>query len=60
MSKPVPEIEDREDKDMGRPREPRVLDAQQLLAGEKEVRILHAGVPYRLRVTRRGRLILTK
>jgi hemin uptake protein HemP len=40
--------------------EPRVLDAQVLFGGEKEVRIVFAGVCYRLRVTRRGRLILTK
>jgi hemin uptake protein HemP len=38
----------------------RVLDAQQLLQGSKEVCIEHAGVRYRLRVTRRNKLILQK
>jgi hemin uptake protein HemP len=39
---------------------PRVLDARQLFGSDKEVVIEHAGVRYRLRLTRRGRLILTK
>jgi hemin uptake protein HemP len=39
---------------------PVVLDAQLLLQGRKEIWIEQAGVRYRLRVTRRGRLILTK
>jgi hemin uptake protein HemP len=37
-----------------------VLDSRQLFGREKEVFIEHSGVRYRLRVTRRGRLILTK
>ena len=39
---------------------PRVLDAGHLFCGETEVWIEHGGVRYRLRITRRGRLILTK
>jgi hemin uptake protein HemP len=37
-----------------------VIDLRQLLQGKKEVWIEHAGVRYRLRVTRRNRLILQK
>jgi hemin uptake protein HemP len=43
-----------------RQREPAVLDAQVLLQGRKEVWIEHAGVYYRLRITRRNKLILQK
>ena len=43
------------------PPEPeRVVPAQQLFAGRKEILIEHAGVRYRLRITRRGKLILQK
>jgi hemin uptake protein HemP len=37
-----------------------VVPAQQLFRGSKEVWIEHAGVRYRLRITRRNRLILQK
>ncbi|HYT92165.1 MAG TPA: hemin uptake protein HemP [Gemmataceae bacterium] len=37
-----------------------VLDARKLLQGRKEVWIEHGGVRYRLRVTRRNKLILQK
>jgi hemin uptake protein HemP len=37
-----------------------VLDAQQLFQGSKEIVIIHAGVRYRLRLTRRNKLILQK
>jgi hemin uptake protein HemP len=40
--------------------EPRVVDAQQLFAGQREIWIEHDGVRYRLRITRRGKLILQK
>jgi hemin uptake protein HemP len=39
---------------------PQQVDVQQLLAGAQEVRLVHHGVEYRLRVTRQGKLILTK
>jgi hemin uptake protein HemP len=40
--------------------EPRIIDAEQLFRGEREVWIDHAGVRYRLRITRRNKLILQK
>jgi hemin uptake protein HemP len=39
---------------------PVVVDARQLLQGRKEVWIEHEGVRYRLRLTRRNKLILQK
>lgn len=39
---------------------PVVVDARELLRGGKEIWIDHAGVRYRLRVTRRNKLILQK
>ena len=39
---------------------PMVLDARRLLQGQREVIIEHAGVRYRLRLTRRNKLILQK
>jgi hemin uptake protein HemP len=39
---------------------PRLLEAQQLFRGEREIWIEHAGTRYRLRITRRNRLILQK
>jgi hemin uptake protein HemP len=39
---------------------PIVLDADQLFAGRREVVIEHQGVRYRLRITRRNKLILQK
>jgi hemin uptake protein HemP len=43
-----------------RPPAPRTIDAQQLFQGDREVWIEHAGVRYRLRITRRNKLILQK
>lgn len=40
--------------------DPRVLTSADLLRGAREVVILHAGEAYRLRLTSRDRLILTK
>lgn len=42
------------------PEPPRVVDAQQLFAGQREVWIELDGIRYRLRITRRGKLILQK
>ena len=42
------------------PHEPPVVDARQLFAGRREVWIEHEGVRYRLRITRRNKLILQK
>jgi hemin uptake protein HemP len=39
---------------------PPVVEAQQLFAGQREVVIEHEGVRYRLRITRRNKLILQK
>jgi hemin uptake protein HemP len=39
---------------------PKSIKAEQLLQGAREVWIEHAGVRYRLRVTRRNKLILQK
>lgn len=43
-----------------REREARVIKAEELFRGEREVRIDYGGVCYRLRITRRNRLILQK
>ncbi|MCI0465362.1 MAG: hemin uptake protein HemP [Gemmataceae bacterium] len=40
--------------------EPRVIDARQLFGERAEVWIEHEGVRYRLRITRRNKLILQK
>ena len=39
---------------------PVTLDTATLFGGRSEVRLLHRGQEYRLRVTRQGKLILTK
>jgi hemin uptake protein HemP len=39
---------------------PVVVEAQLLFAGQREVVIEHEGVRYRLRITRRNKLILQK
>jgi hemin uptake protein HemP len=39
---------------------PRVIDAEELFQGGREVWIEHEGVRYRLRITRRNKLILQK
>ena len=52
----------------GRPRDaaatggtdPRRVDSAELLRGERRMLILHAGVEYRLQVTKNGKLLLTK
>ncbi|MCC6418363.1 MAG: hemin uptake protein HemP [Gemmataceae bacterium] len=40
--------------------ERRVIDARQLFGEQQEVWIEHEGACYRLRITRRGKLILQK
>jgi hemin uptake protein HemP len=39
---------------------PPTVPSQQLLQGQRELLILHAGQTYRLRLTAQGKLILTK
>lgn len=36
------------------------IDTQSLFAGRSEIRLVHRGVEYRLRITKLGKLILTK
>jgi hemin uptake protein HemP len=38
----------------------RTLDSRKLFNGEQEIRIVHEGQEYRLRMTRNSKLILTK
>jgi hemin uptake protein HemP len=40
--------------------EPRILRSEELLRGDREIVIMHAGETYRLRITRNDKLILTK
>ena len=42
------------------PEPPVVVETQKLFAGRREVLIEHDGVRYRLRITRRNKLILQK
>ena len=51
---------DNEDRDEPKPEPERVLRAEELFAGKREVWIELDGVRYRLRITRRGKLILQK
>ena len=41
-------------------REPRRVSSEELIGPAREVLIRHAGCDYRLRITRLGKLILTK
>jgi hemin uptake protein HemP len=50
---PGPKAEERRD-------QPRIIDADELFQGSREVWIEHEGVRYRLRITRRNKLILQK
>ncbi len=40
--------------------EPRVVNSSDLFDGRSEIRVKHRGDEYRLRITRQGKLILTK
>jgi hemin uptake protein HemP len=51
---------EKDDRDRAVPGEPRVIRAEDLFAGRREVWIDLAGVRYKLRITRRGKLILQK
>ena len=42
------------------PATPKTIDAQALFLGSREIWIEHEGVRYRLRITRRNKLILQK
>jgi hemin uptake protein HemP len=42
------------------PAAPRTVRSEELMAGAKEIVIVHNGEAYRLRVTRSGKLLLTK
>lgn len=42
------------------PKPKRKVSSEELFAGANEVLILHAGEEYRLRITKNGKLILTK
>lgn len=44
----------------GAPIAPRSIDSAVLFAGSTELIIVHNGSPYRLRITRQDKLILTK
>ena len=48
-----PQAEERRD-------QPRIIDADELFQGSREVWIEYEGVRYRLRITRRHKLILQK
>jgi len=55
------DVDDRDERDEPTPAEPpRVLNADALFEGKREVWIELDGVRYRLRITRRGKLILHK
>lgn len=41
-------------------REPKRVSTEELMGPAREVLIRHAGCDYRLRITRQGKLILTK
>ena len=41
-------------------REPKRVSTEELIGPAREVLIRHAGCDYRLRITRQGKLILTK
>lgn len=71
----LPVTSDRPDPDLTRPFDPdpprvatthargngpRVVESAALFGGASELRVLHGGHEYRLRVTRQGRLLLTK
>ncbi len=55
QSKPPSESEDKETAE-----EPRVIDADAIFQGAREVWVELDGIRYRLRITRRNKLILQK
>lgn len=42
------------------PQGTRIVTTAELFAGAEEIVVLHKGTPYRLRITRQDKLILTK
>lgn len=58
--KPVDAIPDPDSSNPTPAAAPSTVDARQLFAGQREIWIEHAGVRYRLRITRRNKLILQK
>ncbi len=57
----MPEAQDRaKDEPLNKPDPPRVFRAQDLFRGNREIWIEHDGTRYRLRITRRNKLILQK
>jgi hemin uptake protein HemP len=58
MSENEDEKDEREERAPHEP--PRIIPAEELFAGQREVWIDLGGVRYRLRITRRGKLILQK
>jgi hemin uptake protein HemP len=59
---PVPEAPKRKEPQTSQPgpKAAGAIDARDLFRGSREVWIEHAGVRYRLRITRRNKLILQK
>jgi hemin uptake protein HemP len=53
--KPAPSTEG-----VAKPVPPITLEAASLFKGQDEIRLLHRGQEYRLRMTKQGKLILTK
>jgi len=43
-----------------KPSIPLTVDSATLFAGRDEIRLMHRGEEYRLRITKQGKLILTK
>ncbi len=58
MSQPDPKDTSSSPQESSSP--PKVIPAEKLFEGEREVIIEHEGERYRLRITRRGKLILQK
>ena len=50
----TPAVQPRPDEDVS------VIASEELFAGRSEIRVRHRGQEYRLRITRQGKLILTK
>ncbi len=56
----IPDTAPRDSPPAQPPARPPVLNSAELMRGAREVVILHAGQTYRLRITSKDRLILTK
>ncbi len=60
MHEPNPSGEPRSTSEPNKPSSPKILRAENLFEGERELIIEHEGERYRLRITRKGKLILQK